>query len=382
MQSGMGGIYGIPYTHLSLEEYAEFLQVPEPFLFGIRNHPDLTEGKGCGDYWQQSERHYLATIRREYNEMENRARELPYKWPLYLGKYVRGIGVETESTIASGATVNLSNGTINDPVTISQAVTFTDELIVYYPGQTKYRIRPSEVSISGGTATITIPRSRLLHPDYLKDYNDDTDRPDYTDDSYFLTTVDLVRNYLDTTTGANLVWHRRATDALSCCVVDVYCDPSDPCGETLQLACGYVRDERNGAVQLEPAIYSGGWSKSAYAVKRRPDYTQINYMRGYWDRYEPMDEDIVRAVIAITHNNMPTDPCFRCAVTQHYYERDVTPLEPPVNLGLGPSTWGIYESVQILREFDNRYNGHHGWASWRNALGATYASQSHRCVPK
>lgn len=373
----IGGIYGLPFTHLALEEYADFVQLPEPFLYGIRNHPDLTEGKGCGDYWQQSERHYLATaiaksekrlrkdrwlgfpLRREYNDMLPRARQLSYKWPLYLGKYVRGIGVETESTIEASKAVSYAT----DPVVITQAVTFTDEdeLIVYYPGQTKYRIRPSEVSISGGTATITIPKSRLLHPDYLKDYSDDTLRPDYQNNIYFLTTVDLVRNYLDTTTGANLVWHRRRYDAYDCCIPDVtVCEPSDPCGETLQLACGYVRDQRNGLVQLEPATYNGGWSKASFAIKRTPDYTQVNYMRFHWDRYEEMDEDIVRAIIALAHNNFVEDPCFRCAIQQAYFKRDTEPLEPPVNLGLGPSTWGVFEAYNIIKDFDNRFNSHHG----------------------
>ena len=200
---------------------------------------------------------------------------MPYAWPLYLVKYVRGVGVETEVVIQAGQTITYAS----DPVSLSIGVDFTDEdeLVIYYPGQRRYRIRPSFVAISGGTATIEIPRVRLLHPDYLVDYADDTLRPDYIDDSYFLTTVDIVRNYLDVTTGANLVWHRRSGDPLDCCMPDVtVCAPDDPCGETLQLACGYVRDQRNGTVQLEPATYNGGWKHIDINSLRRK---LLNYRR-------------------------------------------------------------------------------------------------------
>jgi hypothetical protein len=35
---------------------------------------------------------------------------------------------------------------------------------------------------------------------------------------------------------------------------------------------------------------------------------------------------------------------------ERYYKRDVLPIEPAVQLGLGPSTWGINEAVQIVIE--------------------------------
>lgn len=370
-------MWGIAHTHLSLEEYAEWVQMPEPFLYGIRNHPDLVEGKGCGDYWDQSDRVYLANaiaksekrlksdrwlgfpIRREYNDGGS-PRQLDWSWPAYLGKYLRGIGVEAEDDVQNGVVLDLRGPgqVINDPVIILVNVLFTDanELLIYYPGQRTYTIRPSRVILSGGVATIEIPRSRLLAPEYFTNYNRVSDRPDYQDDSYFISTVDIVRNYLDATTGANLVWRRRFPGSWS-----NVCDTVGACDEILQLACGYVRNQRDGIVQFEPATYTDGvWARSNYAVRRCPDGIQVNFMRFRYDRYDPMDEDLVRAIIAVAHNNMPQDPCLKCAVSQHYYRRDVSPLEPPVSLGLGPSTWGIYEACQIIREYDARHNGAHG----------------------
>lgn len=366
-------MWGIPDTHLSLEEYWQFLQIEECAGYGIRGRPGELTGKGCGDYWNQDERYWLAEsiakaekrlekdrhlgypLRRKYYGVEL----YDYGRPVILRRtYVRGIGVEATSVFAAGTAITLSpGGIIADPVTVSIAVTFTDEdeLIIYYPGQTRYTIRPSSVTISGGVATIEIPRCRLLKPAYFINYTgalgyQDTDRPDYNTDSYFLTSVDIGRNYLNTQTGSNLVWRRY--EPMICCLGggDAHCEPTTPCGETLQLACGYIVDQRLGVAQFEPATYSSGWAKANFAVSRCPDAIQTNYMAGRWDRYEDMDEDIIRAVIAIAHNNLPEDYC-ACAMQERYYKRDRNPIEGGVvRLALGPSTWGILEANEIVHE--------------------------------
>jgi len=85
----------------------------------------------------------------------------------------------------------------------------------------------------------------------------------------------------------------------------------------------------------------------------------VKFMRGRFERYEEIDEDLARAIIAVTHNNMPKDYC-GCSIQHLYWEDDNKPLEPAVRLGLGPSTWGIYEATEILREFDADRESHHG----------------------
>jgi hypothetical protein len=366
-------MWGVPDTHLSLEEYWEFLQISEPHGYGIRNAPAEVTGWGCGDYWNQDERYWLAAaiakaekrmrkprhlhypIRREYVGTEY----YEYQWPLTLrNSYVRGMGVEVTTVFGAGTALTLSTGgVIHDPVEFTITVDFSDEdeLILYYPGQTRYTIRPSSVSISGTTATVQIARSRLLRAAYFINYRDnvigyqDVDRPDYETDANFYATVDVARNYLNTQTGNNLVW-QRLEPAASCMPVSwASCEPTTPCGETLQLACGYVKDQRLGIVQLEPATYSGGWVKAAYTVNRRPDGLQVNYMAGRWDRYDEIDEDMIRAIIAVAHNNLPRDYC-KCAIQERYYKRDTEQLQPTARLALGPSTWGIYEAGEIVHE--------------------------------
>lgn len=376
-------MYGVRKTYLSLEEYWEFLQINECAGYGIRNFPTTgVIGLGCGDYWDQSSRFFLAAsiakaeerleadrwlgfpIRRKYY-----TRQMDYKLPLYLGKYVRSVGVETEALVDQVNVTLSSGGEVIDPLEFTVAVSFTDpdELVLKYPTAyyqancDDYYIRPSCVTISGGIATVEVPRCRLLRPEYFKDYKNDNERPNYTNDTYFLDTIDVYRNYVDTSTGTNLVWWRQNVENIICydSVFTAACEPSGACADVRQLACPYLRSEYDGAVQLEPATYSGGYSKTNYAVRRKPDGVEINYLRARFDRYEQIESSITRAIIAIAHNNMPRRYC-SCDVQTLWYEDDTRPLEPPVRLGLGRSTWGLYEAEQIIREFDNKHNSHNG----------------------
>jgi len=264
-----------------------------------------------------------------------------------LGKYLRGIGVEAEIDISLAEPITLRTpmpaNEIIDPIVLTVAVTFTDqdEVVLRYPGNTKYYIRPSEVTIAAGVATITIPRVRLLKPEYFINFDSTlTQRPMYDDDDYFLDTIDIARNYLNTATGFNLVWNPERN----------MCSPT----VTKQIATAAVRSQRDGIAFSTSAV-------STYAVScRQPDHIEVSFMRGRYDRYEEVDSDITRAVVGIVHNYVPEEPCRQILEGRLFFLHDVRPLEPPVNLRLGPSTWGVFEAVQILKEFSHDRNSHYG----------------------
>lgn len=351
-----------PETYLSMEEYWEFLQINEIAGYGIRNYPTTgVMGLGCGDYWDYKNRFWLcSSIQKAERRLEADRwlgfplsrkyigpRQLDYAHPLYLGKYVRGLGVEVNEFILARPLVLSSGGVINDPVEFTVAVDFTNvsELIICYPN-TLCKIRPSFIDISGGIATVRIPRARLLKTEFHRDYQDVNERPNYETDSNFLSSVDIYRNYLNETTGTNLVWKPPAN-----CQTDLTINR--------QLAYPYLIRERDGFVELQPATYSGGWSVATPIVKRCPDTVEINFMKFFYDRYEEWDANIKRAVIAVAHNNLPQNYC-SCDVQTLYWQNDTRPIEPPIRLGLGMSTWGNYESEQIIREFDRDRNSHGG----------------------
>lgn len=358
-------MYGVPQYHVSLEEYWQFMQVYEPFGYGVRNGPNanLLFQQGCGNYWGQRERYWLGMamkyacerleadrwlgfpVRRKYYNAEQFK---PYVEPLYLGMHLRGVGVESEADIEAGVALTLSElGVVNDPVVFTVTVDFTDadDILIYYPGQREYTIRPSSITIDDVTATIEIPRVRLLKPEYFINYQNVNDRPDYTDDSYFLTTVDVCRNYLDTNRGSNVVWFPTSP---CCCTGTCTCNTA----EVRQAVTTYLMDSRLGALYIP--------NKTGFTVKRVPEAAVISYMKGYYDRYDTLDRQLIRAVACVAHNNMPQEPCYRCGILQKYYDDDTRPLEPAVSMGLGPSTWGIYNAVQIVKDFDHRRAPHKG----------------------
>jgi hypothetical protein len=379
-------MYGVPHTYLQLEEYFQYLQINEPAGYGIQNFPTTgVMGLGCGDFWDQSGRYFLATaiakaekrmeadrwlgfpLRRKYEPM----RQLPYDATIALGKYVRGCGIETETYVD---TIDLSLRTINvinDVVEFTVAVDFTDvnELIIKYPTEyyaaacKNYTIFPTCVTISSGIATVQIPRARLLKPEFFQNYVNDNERPDYKIDSFFLDTVGVYRNYLNMNTGSNLVWWRH-NGGLSC-NQDVFLSPCSGsigyCSDVRQLACAYIENQRLGFISLSPATNSGtAYAQSSLAVRRKPDGVEVNFMRGYYDRYEVMDENIQRAVIAWAHNNLPERYCARCDIAVKFWQDDNKPIEPPVRIGSGRSTWGNLESENLQREFDAKHNGYRG----------------------
>lgn len=373
-------MYGVPKTDLSLEEYWQVLQISECQAYGIRNVPDEITS-GCDEYWNQRERYWLAfsIAKAEERLLKDRWLGFPlrrtyfpatirsYESLGFAGKWLQGIGVETEALVEQ-----VSFSLMSDPVEFTVAVGFTDvdELILKYPTAyfsnncADYVIRPSCVTIAGGVATVQVPRCRLLKPEFFINYNQVTNRPDYDDDANFLDTVDVYRNYLDQTQGANIIWYR-TPGQIACGHNSLLCDcgSGSPgvCSDTRQTVCSKVIDPRNGYFQVEPATYAAGsWTRQSHSIKcRRPDALEIATMRGKFDRYDDLPEDIVRAVIAIAHNNMPEDYC-KCSVQQKYFEDDNRALEPPVRLGLGPSTWGIYEASEIIHEFDRDRSGHNG----------------------
>lgn len=237
--------------------------------------------------------------------------------------------------------------------------------MLFYP-DTEYPIRPSSVSISGTTATIQVPRCRFLLPNHWNaDYSgDDNDRPQYNDDANFLVTVDVARQYVDTTTGVNIVWNRNPSEMNGYCLDLPNSSTTIPVGgDVRQLVAPYIADERMGFVTHQPATYNSStatWTKKSPTVKRTPNWVEINHMRGKFDLYEEMDSSIITAIIKVAHNNMPEDYC-GCSVQHRYWEDDNRPLEPPVNLSLGQSTWGIYEAAKIFKEYDRqRMGGYQG----------------------
>lgn len=318
---------------LTLDRYAELLRIPEAAFNGL-NKSDDDQQFACNTIWKQYNRDHLATYlsaaeeRRETEIKFNISKkyleeDYMYKSYLYnLNKAHLAIVGEQTTTVISTETVTYRDiyAAIIDPIilTIATTVTDTDELKVYYPGE-DVEIHPSNISISGGVATIKIPRSRLVKPE-LNDNRDD--HLYYETDTNFLETVDVKRVYYNETEGVKLVWLNCTTGA-----------------EQTQRAKSEIDDYENSIIRVAPANYSNGaWAYTAFMYAGSPHKVRVRYLSG---KIQSMNTQLL--TLRLAHALMPYKPIDCESVTQ-YWQNDAeigsrNPMTPYGNKNGAVECW-------------------------------------------
>jgi hypothetical protein len=368
-----------PRTYLSLEAYAQWLGIAESAIFGIVRQDDPEYG--CDDfYFDESNRVQLV---RAIQQAEQ-ALSIHLKFPL-LRQYfcdeiytyrgcetqvrngrVLALGDKTEELVA----LNVATGVaaLAEEYVLTTTVAFPDckQLVVYYPGQTRWEIIPSKVTISGTTASITIPRSRLLKPEYLKDFNqaDLSLRPQFETSSYFLPVVDVYRRYPDGAQSVTFIWRRKRCWCGQQVCLHAETHPGDVVTQT---GHGVIVDARLGIIQIEPAEFNtvtGVFDEKTWVECREPDGFTINYLAGIdqdcsGNCPDDVDPEITRAIIALAHSNMPKGLC-SCGPAKVYYEMDSftpRPEEGPTIFSPFGTTRGQNTAWQIVRRNAQGFGG-------------------------
>lgn len=349
---------------VALPRYAQILGYSECQFFGVRQ--DGNTAYECRDIWTKSQRdnvaRYLGSAQRMIEDEIGyflsrrwvagtlagtvggderlvdqteawRRWYLLTRWP-----YVAEVGVRAVTTIEDGATVDHTA----DPAVIAVTTTVTDssEIVVYHPGTT-IEIHPSAITIAGGTATISIPRCRMVLASLA---DNDTTGLDYTVDANFEAEVDVVRVWTDGSTNATLVWPHRCSGGCA----------SNGCSEYTQTACVYVRDARLGVVDVSPASYVGGsWVRSGLGCAcgaGLPEYVRLYYRAGIGAIDQRMEDAIVR----LAHSLMPEEPC-GCDVAKRLWHRDrtvpqvLTAERLNCPFGLADGAWVAYQLAQTIK---------------------------------
>lgn len=219
---------------------------------------------------------------------------------------IQDLGVEARTSIGTAAV------TLSDPdgdgaddrftVTIATSVTDTDEIAIYFqatdrlnsdPVSERYRIRPVDVTISGGTATIRGASWLLVKPIWSEGF---TKAPrDPAAAGTLATAVEVYRRYTNadstavTSSQAVITWETRPCHGWWCCcgcqdVSSAYSgSPYDPNAVAQAVARAGIRNARIGLVHAAEAAYdatTGVWSSLDWAVCTEPDRVTVRYLAG------------------------------------------------------------------------------------------------------
>jgi hypothetical protein len=312
---------------VSLARYAQLIDYDECAFWGI--FYDGQEQRTCHTFWSESERRAVADALAQAQQML----EDFVRWPLcptwIVGQladnvdgrlvdeqpfcnnpivtrwaYVIEPGVKATTTLASGQGVSYADDDISVVGPFAATIASVNEVHVYYPGSQR-EITPSRVTYSGGNLTIEIPRCRLLRPELFADTGGNTG-PDKADITNFMASVDVKRIYNDPSTNAELVEaHRCGASCIDGCTIDT------------DSACMTVRDGVIGIVQVQPATYSDGWTRTSQHCRTCYDYIRLNYRAGK----RTLTPNMENAIVRLAHSLMPAEPC-GCDETKRYWERD------------------------------------------------------------
>lgn len=220
--------------------------------------------------------------------------------------YVVSTGQEAKTLISANAAVAYTDADGDgyfELATISVATTVTDvqEIAAYYPGhngEDAWEIRPINVSIAAGTATITCRKEQLVDEERFMGL---IIRPtNGMNDVEFLASVAVYRHYNDPSIQAQFLWESvggaNCDCGLSTCII---------CGLTSQNGCLVIRNQKLGRVAAQPSTWNATTSTfdSAYftVCGRAPDRIKLWYRAGWKnDRlaqpYKQMDQMWERAI--------------------------------------------------------------------------------------
>lgn len=205
--------------------------------------------------------------------------------------YVQSIGATTLTLLGTAAvTASDPDGDgIKEWWTASIATTATDagEFEVYVPTASRFqdtetgerwRIQPVNLSISGGTLTITGYRWLLVRPVL---YEGVTRRElDATDDANFLDTIAIYRRTAADASEATLIYDTQPWPWFcGCSVTD---SSSDPAATGTTAGRAGITDARLGIIHAVPAIENtdtGIWSGNLESC-RQPDRVRVTYRAG------------------------------------------------------------------------------------------------------
>jgi hypothetical protein len=267
--------------------------------------------------------------------------------------YLIEAGIEAWTLIDSDVPVVYSDDdadTVLDLATITYdtylGITDACEVVVVPPGMdpstAEWRIRPLDISLSAGIVTITGPRWMFVLPDEWKKIVPIL----MSDNTKFLSTVDLYRRHTDASQQAQYQWVPSACDA--------------PCAPICQDACVMIMNERVGFFTAEPSTYSAvtsSWTRADWAAARVPNEVRVWYRAGYrepgCEDCDEMPEDLKQAIVSLSNVYLREGVC-GCGMTQARFnhdkeEQDIDTYDVSMaKTAFGSAAWGAVFAFSVI----------------------------------
>lgn len=216
-------------------------------------------------------------------------------------------GVLNRTSIGTGNVVQTDpdGDAFNDgfSVTIATTVTNANEIGIYFTATDRnnvtldetWRIRPVNVTISGGNAVITGGIEQLVKPDLTLEYA--ADNLSATNPLTYVTQVEVYRVFTDTTATDALPYQGVGEwDAIPGCV-------DSSCGFEIKPICLSEWDASNSVVW--PAF----GLPCAWPQNREPDRLSVNYLAGLPLVNGQMQKDMARAVAYLAASLLASEKC-------------------------------------------------------------------------
>ncbi len=249
--------------------------------------------------------------------------------------YLQAIGTERLTVISAAAAVTYSdidNDGLDDTFTVSAATTVTDanKIAAYFAAADRFdgtdagdawRVRPVQVSISGGTVTVKGKRWLVVKPVLYEGIasggDDGTIDPD--DDANFVTTLAIYERTTDpagttaATSQATFIWESNPYPWWGTCCGSTGDSSTDPAALAEGVARANIRDSRLGIVGIGSSTYNataGTWATIDWSGCHPPDRVTIRYLAGYpLDASGQMDSKFRTIVARVAAAEMPRPIC-------------------------------------------------------------------------
>ena len=230
--------------------------------------------------------------------------------------YVIAGGIRGQTLVEANSPVTYSDkdGDLYDEtatVVVITTVTDPQEIHVFFPSHTgsdDWEIRPVDVSLSGGLATITFSRSLAVIPALWERFpapdNPSSLIVDGDDTANFLDECDVYRIFNSSASQAEILYEPN-----SGCV-------GDGCEGSSDTACLYVRDKRRGFLTYSLATYdedTGVWTNGCTTCNGVSTKIKVSYYAGLCNEDSPypnirMNPELERLIVLYSTTLADTRP--------------------------------------------------------------------------